>query len=186
MSSYVQTRWYRAPELLFKSHCYTNKVDIWSVGCIFAELVLREPFIQGTNSQDQIEKMIYVLGTPPIEIISKIEFNEIRFFIENLIFKKEIDFKKVFTSLSKCAILLLKKLLDYKITDRISAEEALKHSFFTSIAKHKELEVNELDDFAEIGKNIYEMKKDLYNELLDFYKDDEIEKTAVIDSESIL
>ena len=50
MTDYVATRWYRAPELLLSMREYNESVDIWSVGCIFAELIRRRPFLPGTNS----------------------------------------------------------------------------------------------------------------------------------------
>jgi len=50
MTDYVATRWYRAPELLLSMREYNESVDVWSVGCIFAELIRRKPFLPGTNS----------------------------------------------------------------------------------------------------------------------------------------
>lgn len=50
MTDYVATRWYRAPELLLSMREYNESVDVWSVGCIFAELIRRRPFLPGTNS----------------------------------------------------------------------------------------------------------------------------------------
>jgi len=53
-TNWVVTLWYRAPELLLGSTDYCSKVDMWSVGCIFAELILREPLIAGKNEMDQL------------------------------------------------------------------------------------------------------------------------------------
>ena len=50
MTDYVATRWYRAPELLLSMREYNESVDVWSVGCIFAELIRKRPFLPGTNS----------------------------------------------------------------------------------------------------------------------------------------
>lgn len=60
----VVTRWYRAPELLFGARMYGTGVDIWAVGCIIAELVIRIPFFQGTSDLDQLCKIFQVLGVP--------------------------------------------------------------------------------------------------------------------------
>lgn len=57
-------RWYRPPELLFGCRYYSSAVDIWSVGCIFAELMLRIPYIAGESDMDQIKKTFMALGTP--------------------------------------------------------------------------------------------------------------------------
>lgn len=54
MTDYVCTRWYRAPELLMGSNNYTTSVDMWSVGCIFAEMLQRKPFLKGTDTKNQL------------------------------------------------------------------------------------------------------------------------------------
>jgi cyclin-dependent kinase 7 len=57
-------RWYRPPELLFGSRYYGSGVDIWSVGCIFAELMLRIPYLPGESDMDQLKTIFRALGTP--------------------------------------------------------------------------------------------------------------------------
>lgn len=54
LTEYVATRWYRAPELLLSANHYTTSVDMWSVGCIFAEMLQRKPFLPGTDTKNQI------------------------------------------------------------------------------------------------------------------------------------
>ena len=51
MTFYVETRWYRAPELLFSYKNYTTAIDMWSVGCIMAELFLRKAFLKGDSTK---------------------------------------------------------------------------------------------------------------------------------------
>jgi cyclin-dependent kinase 7 len=63
----VVTRWYRAPELLFGATQYGIGVDMWSVGCIFAELMLRQPYFPGDSDIDQLSKIYSALGTPTEE-----------------------------------------------------------------------------------------------------------------------
>jgi cell division cycle 2-like protein len=63
-TNWVVTLWYRAPELLFGCDTYSEKVDMWSVGCIMAELILREPLICGKSEIDQLERMFKIVGTP--------------------------------------------------------------------------------------------------------------------------
>lgn len=58
------TRWYRAPELLFGAKFYGTAVDMWSMGCIFAELLLRVPFLAGSSDIDQLSRIFSALGTP--------------------------------------------------------------------------------------------------------------------------
>lgn len=61
------TRWYRAPELLFNASYYTTAVDMWSVGCIFAEMMLRRPFLPGIDTNHQIKLICELLGTGDLE-----------------------------------------------------------------------------------------------------------------------
>ena len=62
----VVTLWYRAPEVLLGT-TYATPVDIWSCGCIFAELISRKPLFPGLNESDQLSRILGVLGTPPEE-----------------------------------------------------------------------------------------------------------------------
>ncbi|CAN0020701.1 unnamed protein product, partial [Sphacelaria rigidula] len=70
---YVQTRWYRAPELLCYASTYDTGVDMWSVGCIFAELLGRRPFFQGKNPMHQLKMIVDVLGCPSEQDLSFIQ-----------------------------------------------------------------------------------------------------------------
>ncbi|KAG1831222.1 Pkinase-domain-containing protein [Suillus variegatus] len=67
MTCQVITRWYRPPELLFGCRYYSSAVDIWSVGCIFAELMLRTPYLPGESDMDQLKTIFRALGTPTEE-----------------------------------------------------------------------------------------------------------------------
>lgn len=64
MSSNVVTRWYQAPELLFGCKHYTHAIDIWAVGCVFAELMLRTPYLPGDSDVHQLNTIFRALGTP--------------------------------------------------------------------------------------------------------------------------
>lgn len=64
MTARVVTRWYRAPELLFGARLYTGAVDVWAAGCIFAELMLRTPFLPGDSDLNQLTTIFRALGTP--------------------------------------------------------------------------------------------------------------------------
>lgn len=67
MTPTVVTRWYRAPELLLGSKIYTRKIDVWSVGMIFAELMLRTPYLPGQTDLDQLDQTFRAFGTPTEE-----------------------------------------------------------------------------------------------------------------------
>ena len=67
MTEYVVTRWYRAPEVILNSKNYTYSLDMWSIGCIFGELIFRETLFPGQHNLKQIDKIIEVLGYPEDE-----------------------------------------------------------------------------------------------------------------------
>ncbi|KAF2068451.1 hypothetical protein CYY_010221, partial [Polysphondylium violaceum] len=123
------TIWYRAPELLFGAKSYGPSVDMWSIGCIFAELMLRTAYLPGNNEIDQLRKINSALGTitesnwPGVTCLP----NYIRF-TEH----PATPFKQLFTAANDEAIDLLTKLLTYHPLSRISAEEALRHPYFTT------------------------------------------------------
>lgn len=64
MTEYVVTRWYRAPELLLNAHSYTPAIDMWSVGCIIAEMLGRKPAFPGKDYLDQLKLIVRALGCP--------------------------------------------------------------------------------------------------------------------------
>uniref|UniRef100_A0A7S3NG81 Protein kinase domain-containing protein n=1 Tax=Euplotes harpa TaxID=151035 RepID=A0A7S3NG81_9SPIT len=70
MTDYISTRWYRAPELLLGSEDYSGSVDMWSIGCIFAEMLLRKPILPGQDSENQLELIVELLGMPDKKFIA--------------------------------------------------------------------------------------------------------------------
>ena len=73
MTHQVVTRWYRSPELLFDSRLYATGIDIWAVGCIIAEFMLRVPFLPGESDLGQLTKIFEVCGTPTEEVWSGVK-----------------------------------------------------------------------------------------------------------------
>ncbi|CAG8519762.1 2110_t:CDS:2 [Acaulospora morrowiae] len=127
MSPRVVTRWYRAPELFFIPSQYSYAVDIWSVGCIFAELMLRTPYLPGETDLGQLETIFQALGTPNEEDWPG--FSELS---KNVRFQKfpRPPLKQLFTAAGNDAIDLLEKLLTYDPNKRITTREALNHPYF--------------------------------------------------------
>ena len=64
-TNYVSTRWYRAPEVIFRSNSYDDKVDIFALGCIFAEMYTGDPLMPGSSEADQLMRMGRLIGQPP-------------------------------------------------------------------------------------------------------------------------
>jgi serine/threonine protein kinase len=69
MTDYVATRWYRAPEVLLSYKKYSSAMDVWSVGIIFAELLLRRPLLPGTDALNQLDRTLKLIGYPTEEEI---------------------------------------------------------------------------------------------------------------------
>merc|ERR1719316_1057551 len=84
MTEYVCTRWYRAPELLCSWTDYGKAIDIWSIGCIFAEMLKRKPMFPGKNTQHQLQLVISTLGTPERDVLRRVPNDKCRKFIESL------------------------------------------------------------------------------------------------------
>lgn len=128
LTEYVATRWYRAPEIMlcFRKG-YGQQIDMWSVGCIVAELLGGKPIFAGKDYVDQIARINNVLGSPDAKTIAKVGSERARTYVESLPKMPAVPFAKLYPSASPLAVDLLSKLLCWDPEDRISAEEALQH-----------------------------------------------------------
>jgi mitogen-activated protein kinase 1/3/mitogen-activated protein kinase 6 len=84
MTDYVATRWYRAPEVILSWKKYTKAIDMWSVGCILAELIGRKPIFPGTDSQHQLSLITEILGTPSEHTVANIKQEKALSFLRQL------------------------------------------------------------------------------------------------------
>ncbi|XP_043695474.1 mitogen-activated protein kinase 9-like [Telopea speciosissima] len=134
-TDYVATRWYRAPELCgsFFSK-YTPGIDIWSIGCIFAEMLTGKPLFPGKNVVHQLDLMTDLLGTPPPESIARIRNEKARRYLSSMRKKPPIPFSQKFPGADPLALRLLERLLAFDHKDRPSAEEALADPYFRGLA----------------------------------------------------
>ncbi|KAG9509024.1 Cyclin-dependent kinase 11B, partial [Fragariocoptes setiger] len=140
-SQSVVTLWYRAPELLLRPSKlvrYSTAIDIWSIGCIFAELLTNKALFAGKTEQHQIELIFSVLGTPNDSVwpgfenlklstsyrLPQYKFNELAVRLQNTAVS---NFKE--------GLKLLNQMFDYNVAKRISADDALKHRFFDEIPR---------------------------------------------------
>ncbi|XP_033375817.1 mitogen-activated protein kinase 14 isoform X4 [Parus major] len=78
MTGYVATRWYRAPEIMLNWMHYNQTVDIWSVGCIMAELLTGRTLFPGTDHINQLQQIMRLTGTPPAYLINRMPSHEVR------------------------------------------------------------------------------------------------------------
>lgn len=128
--SYICSRYYRAPELIFGATNYTTKIDVWSTGCVMAELMLGQPLFPGESGIDQLVEIIKVLGTPTREQIRTMNPNYMEHKFPQI---KPHPFNKVFRKAPPEAIDLISALLEYTPTQRLSAVEAMCHPFFDEL-----------------------------------------------------
>jgi mitogen-activated protein kinase 7 len=84
MTEYVATRWYRAPEIMLSFQSYTKSIDIWSIGCILAELLGGRPFFKGRDYVDQLNQILHILGSPDEETLMRIGSPRAREYVRNL------------------------------------------------------------------------------------------------------
>ncbi|KAG0169726.1 TFIIH complex serine/threonine-protein kinase subunit kin28 [Apophysomyces sp. BC1034] len=127
MTPEVVTRWYRSPELLFGAREYSYAVDIWAVGCIFAELMLRTPYVAGDSDMDQLTKIFHALGTP-----SEIDWPGMTSLPDYIQFKTfpKVPLQQYFTAAGSDALDLLEKMLVFDPNKRWTAQECLGHPYF--------------------------------------------------------
>ncbi|CAF1156681.1 unnamed protein product [Rotaria sordida] len=129
--SYICSRYYRAPELIFGAIDYTCYIDVWSSGCVFAELLLGQPIFPGESGVDQLVEIIKVLGTPSREQIRQMNPNYQEFRFPQI---KAHPWHKVFRNKTPpMAIDLVCRLLDYTPATRLTPLEACVHAFFDEL-----------------------------------------------------
>ncbi|KAJ8352878.1 hypothetical protein SKAU_G00243540 [Synaphobranchus kaupii] len=124
----VVTLWYRAPEILLGCKYYSTAVDIWSIGCIFAEMVAKRPLFPGDSEIDQLFRIFKKLGTPDEEVwpgVSRLPDYKSRFPRWS-----PQDLSKVTPKLQPSGLELLQQLLRYDPSQRVSAKAALTHPYF--------------------------------------------------------
>ena len=135
MTGYVVTRWYRSPEIMFNWMKYDEAIDIWSVGCVMAEMLLGHPLIRGNDHIDQLLETMAILGTPSDKLLSRLTSQEAINFIESLPPKKATNLKDIFGStIDDQGLDLLKRMLDMDPVTRITATEALAHPYLKAFA----------------------------------------------------
>ncbi len=129
--SYICSRYYRAPELIFGSTEYTTAIDVWSSGCVFAELLLGAPLFPGDSGVDQLVEIIKVLGTPSRDDIREMNASYTEFKFPQI---RAHAWAKVFRSRTPVkAVDCVATFLAYAPNRRVKPLEALAHAFFEEL-----------------------------------------------------
>ncbi|KAG5321751.1 CDK20 kinase, partial [Acromyrmex heyeri] len=130
-SHQVATRWYRAPELLYGARYYTSAIDIWSIGCIFGEMLNTSPLFPGETDIEQLAIVLKYLGSPTSEswpeLTSLPDYNKITF-----PYHKSTSWENIIQDAQPEAIDLIRQILIYNSSKRLTAEQALCHTYFYS------------------------------------------------------
>lgn len=186
MSSYIATRWYRAPEVIIGRRRYTKAVDMWSVGCILAELIGRKPIFPGRDSFHQITLITSIIGTPSPEELS-VHSTSLLFrpgfdtsvsdFVAALPRKSKIPFQQIYPKANPLACDLLDKLLCFDPDKRLTVEEALRHPYLEELHCEEDEPIctsfDELDFYFEYLKLTKEdLRVLIHQEVVNHYRED--------------
>ncbi|KAF4618463.1 hypothetical protein D9613_009886 [Agrocybe pediades] len=129
MTEYVATRWYRAPEIMLTFKQYTKAIDVWSVGCILAEMLSGKPLFPGRDYHHQLTLILDVLGTPTLDEFYAITTRRSRDYIRALPFRKKRPFATLFPNANPLAVDFLTRTLTFDPKKRITVEDALAHPY---------------------------------------------------------
>jgi serine/threonine protein kinase len=137
MTEYVVTRWYRAPEIMCSCEAYDFKIDVWSTGCILAELLMRNPLFPGENYKLQLSSIFSILGTPSKEDMACITNEFALQYLQSMPVYPKVPFEKVLgkhnPKVNPLAIDLLEKMLAFNPKKRYSVDECLAHPYLKEL-----------------------------------------------------
>ncbi|KAL7401971.1 hypothetical protein ABVT39_007486 [Epinephelus coioides] len=170
MTGYVVTRWYRAPEVILSWMHYTQTVDIWSVGCIMAEMLQGKPLFKGSDHLDQLTEIMKLTGTPSQEFISKLESEDAKSYIRSLPKVEKKDLQKVFPTTNPQAVSVLEHMLLLDPESRVTAAEALEMPYFTEFREPGEETEAQLYDHSldNTDQPLDQWKRHTFTEILTF------------------
>ena len=169
MTEYVVTRWYRAPELLLNSTDYTAAIDVWSVGCIFMELMNRKPLFPGKDHVHQMRLLTELLGTPNESDLGFVRNEDARRYIKQLNPHPRQQLAQVFPHVHPLAIDLVDKMLTFDPSKRITVEEALAHPYLERLHDVADEPICPMPfsfEFEQQALGEEEMKEMIYREAL--------------------
>ena len=133
LTEYVVTRWYRAPEVLLSGGRYTQAIDVWSVGCILGELLLRRPIFPGENYLHQLQLITEVLGSPTEDDLEFVKAPAARNFMLRLPRSAGIPFSTLLPHVKGACPDLLRRMLAFDPAKRATVDECLAHPFFARV-----------------------------------------------------
>mmetsp|Transcript_17261 Transcript_17261/g.26952 ORF Transcript_17261/g.26952 Transcript_17261/m.26952 type:complete len:506 (+) Transcript_17261:377-1894(+) len=133
LTTYVVTRWYRAPELILACDDYSSAIDMWSVGCIFAELLARKPLFPGEDYIHQLQLITDVLGTPSEADMHFIKSEKAKRFMRNQPLRCKRKMSDLYPKASAECLDLLNRMLHFNPDKRITVQDALEHPYLATL-----------------------------------------------------
>uniref|UniRef100_A0A672F9I8 mitogen-activated protein kinase n=1 Tax=Salarias fasciatus TaxID=181472 RepID=A0A672F9I8_SALFA len=135
MTGYVVTRWYRAPEVILNWMHYSQTVDIWSAGCIMAEMLLGKPLFKGNDHLDQLREIMKITGTPTADFVAKLQSQDASLLQGALLRARPVSNR---VSGVGAAVSVLEKMLLLDPEQRVAAAAALQLPFFSDFREAEE------------------------------------------------
>ena len=166
MTDYIATRWYRAPEVILSWKRYSTAIDVWSVGCILAELITRKPLLPANSEEEQIQMITDLIGNPQEDLIEQITILKNKEFIQSLPKRKAKEFPTIFKGANPDAIDLIRRMLTFDPSKRITVDEALEHPYMSQLHFPDDEPTTEAVSAFDFDFEIYSLKKEDYKDLI--------------------
>lgn len=172
MTDYVTMRWYRAPELVMEDKRYSSQIDVWGVGSILGELLGSRPLFQGKDRVRQLDVIIEVIGTPPEEDINSCGSCPAQRYLLKKEFCPPQDWRVKYPAASDDALDLLRRMLVFHPSKRITVEEALRHPFLAELYDEEYETINIAPFNFDEGeqKTVQDVKRAVHEESVKFHK----------------
>lgn len=197
MTKHVVTRWYRAPEviLLQQRRDTLKAIDMWSIGCIMAELLLmqkencsnpsrRQPVFPGRSSfplsandpfawadrTDQLNVIFDVIGTPSPEDIDKLQDDKARSYLTSLPQKPPMNFRDLFPGANESCLDLLKGMLTFDVENRYTVDQAISHPFLARVRDPESEHAHDLAsfEFEDVAVTLHQLRALIIDEIAHF------------------
>lgn len=166
MTDYIATRWYRAPEVILSWKRYSTAIDVWSVGCILAELITRKPLLPASSEEEQIQMITDLIGNPQEDLVEQITILKNKEFILSLPKRKAKDMNTIFKGANPDAIDLIKRMLTFDPSKRITIDEALEHPYMSQLHFPDDEPTTDPVSAFDFDFEIYSLKKEDYKDLI--------------------
>ncbi|CAI7590005.1 unnamed protein product [Penicillium discolor] len=172
MTGYVSTRYYRAPEIMLTWQRYSYAVDIWSTGCILAEMLLGKVLLPGTDSVHHFKLITEMFGKPPKEIMEAVYSDITMTFVNSLLEAEPKSLRATLGDVDSEAIDLLEKMLDIDPEKRTTAADALTHPHVSTYSdSNDEPECDKQIDWSLLDSEMTtdQWKTKMYFEILNYH-----------------